>query len=100
MAKQKINNYLGRNFKKKREADKITKERRSVVMAKIHSRNTKFEEDFICSLTKQTKKKFKRNVKLIKGKPDIVFKIAKMLTSTPSIAINVKLIVTKRNFFI
>jgi len=73
MAKRRIKNYLGRNFKKKRESDKITKEHRSVLMSKIRSRDTKFEDNFIITLKKRTKRKFERNVQLIKGKPDIVF---------------------------
>ena len=40
--------------------------------------DTKFEEDFICALKKRTRKTFERNVQLIKGKPDIVFKRAKL----------------------
>lgn len=78
MAKKRINNYLGRNFKKKRESDKITKERRSVIMSKIRSRDTKFEENFNCVLKKRVKIKFEKNVQLIKGKPDIVFKRTKV----------------------
>lgn len=78
MVRRKINNYLGRNFNKERTADKISKERRSAVMSKIRSRNTKFEEDFIQALRRTTKMKFEKNVHLIKGKPDIVFKKAKV----------------------
>jgi len=78
MTKRRIKNYLGRDFKKTRESDKITKEHRSVVMSKIRSRDTKFEEDFIRTLKKRTRKTFERNVQLIKGKPDIVFERAKL----------------------
>lgn len=42
-------------------------------MTKIRSSNTKFEELFIRELKRRTKRKFKRNVAHIKGKPDIVF---------------------------
>lgn len=73
MGRNKIKNYSGRNFKKKREADKITKRERSSLMSKIRSRDTKFEEDFIGELIKKIKIKFKRNCQLIRGKPDIVF---------------------------
>lgn len=73
MGKNKIKNYSGRNFKKKRETDKITKSERSLLMSKIRSRDTKFEEDFIGELSKRIKIKFKRNYQLIRGKPDIVF---------------------------
>ena len=73
MGKNKIKNYSGRNFKKKREADKITKRERSSLMSKIRSRNTEFEENFVRELRKKIKIKFKLNYQLIKGKPDIVF---------------------------
>lgn len=73
MVRKKIKNYSGRNFKKKREVDKITKKERSSLMSKIRSRDTKFEEHFIRELRKKIKIKFKRNYQLIKGKPDIVF---------------------------
>jgi len=78
MVRRKINNYLGRNFNKERTVDKISKERRSAVMSKIRSRDTKFEEDFIQALKRATKMKFEKNVHLIKGKPDIVFKRVKV----------------------
>jgi DNA mismatch endonuclease (patch repair protein) len=42
-------------------------------MSKIRSRDTKFEQGFITSLRKATRKKFETNVVSIKGKPDIVF---------------------------
>ena len=47
--------------------------KRSELMSKIHSRDTKFEREFIVSLRKVTRKKFQTNVASIKGKPDIVF---------------------------
>ena len=47
--------------------------KRSELMSKIHSRDTKFEREFIVSLRKVTRKKFQTNVVSIKGKPDIVF---------------------------
>ena len=39
----RIKNKLGRNFKKSRQEDKITVEKRSLVMSRIRSRGTKFE---------------------------------------------------------
>ena len=72
--KNKINNHLGRDFKKERENDKISTQRRSLLMSKIRSTGTKFEKDFVCLLSKKMKKRFALNVRLIKGKPDIVFK--------------------------
>jgi DNA mismatch endonuclease (patch repair protein) len=73
MVRKKIKNYSGRNFKKKREFDKITKKERSSLMSKIRSRDTKFEENFVRELRKKIKVKLKRNYQLIRGKPDIVF---------------------------
>lgn len=70
----KKRNYLGRNFKKQREADKITKEKRSKLMGKIRSKNTKFETDFIASLKKEIRQKFETHAQDIIGKPDIVFR--------------------------
>ena len=72
--RNKIKNYLGRDFKKKRENDKISKSKRSELMSRIRSKGTKFEEGFIIELEGHTKKKFERNVKEIRGKPDIVFR--------------------------
>lgn len=58
--------------------DMFSKKKRSEVMSKIRSSKTKFEEQFIAELKKRTNKKFKTNVKEIKGKPDIVFKNEKI----------------------
>lgn len=71
--RKKTRNYLNRDFKKKREKDKLTKKRRSLLMSKIRSRNTKFEEYFIKALRKATKRGFKTHCAAIRGKPDIVF---------------------------
>lgn len=73
MAKMKTNNFLGRNFSKEREPDKISKAKRSSVMSKIRSRGTKFETDFLEKFKTKTKKRYRLNVKELKGKPDIVF---------------------------
>lgn len=78
MPKKRIKNYAGRNFRKQRENDKITKKKRSSLMSKIRSKNTKFEDDFISLLRKFTRKKFKTHVTNIKGKPDIVFDKSKV----------------------
>ena len=71
--RKKTNNYLDRNFNKKRAKDKLSEKDRSNLMSKIKSRGTKFEENFVKELKKHTKKKFRLNVVDIKGKPDIVF---------------------------
>ena len=70
---RKIKNYSGRNFKKTRTRDKLSTKKRSNLMSKIRSRDTKFEKDFIVALKKATRKKFQANVTSIRGKPDIVF---------------------------
>jgi DNA mismatch endonuclease (patch repair protein) len=73
MPRRKIKNFLGRNLGKEREPDKISKKQRSSVMSKIRSRGTKFESDFIDKLKTKTRKRYRLNVKELKGKPDIVF---------------------------
>jgi DNA mismatch endonuclease, patch repair protein len=71
--KRKTNNYLSRDFKKKRGEDTLTKDERSKRMAKIRSSGTRFEACFVATLKNKTRKKFELNVKEIKGKPDLVF---------------------------
>jgi DNA mismatch endonuclease (patch repair protein) len=66
-------NYLSRDFKKKRSDDLLSTKKRSELMSKIRSKDTKFEREFIFALKKATRKKFQTNVTSIKGKPDIVF---------------------------
>lgn len=70
---RKVRNYLNRNFKKKRSADTLSIKRRSELMSKVRSKDTKFEKNFITILRKSIRKKFRINVAPIKGKPDIVF---------------------------
>jgi DNA mismatch endonuclease (patch repair protein) len=70
---KKSKNYLGRNFKKERENDKISAETRSIVMSKIRSTGTKLEETFIQEINKVTTIPYVLNVREIRGKPDIVF---------------------------
>ena len=70
---KKTNNFLNRDFKKKRGADKLHPKKRSELMSKIRSKDTKLEREFISELKKVTRKKFQTNVTSIKGKPDIVF---------------------------
>ena len=74
----KTKNYLNRNFKKERSEDLLTTKKRSELMSKIRSRDTKFEQAFIASLRKATRKIFQINVASIKGKPDIVFQKEKV----------------------
>ena len=73
MVRKKTLNFLGRDFSKKREPDKISKKNRSAVMATIRSKGTKIENEFIAALKKKTEMRFELNVARLKGKPDIVF---------------------------
>lgn len=75
---KKTKNYLNRDFKKERSDDLLPTKRRSELMSKIRSRDTKFEREFIVFLRKATRKKFQTNVASIKGKPDIVFQKVKV----------------------
>ncbi len=70
---KKRTNYLGRNFKRIRSADRLSKSERSSRMSVIRSRNTKFEKDFFTLLSKSTRLKYSTHSTQIKGKPDIVF---------------------------
>ena len=70
---KKISNYSGRNFKKRRTTDIISHARRSQVMSKIKSKETKLETSFIKELKKIVKSTFKLNYHLVLGRPDIVF---------------------------
>lgn len=54
-------------------ADRLSKEKRSALMSKIRSENTRFEQDFIEKLKKRTRKKFRTHERSIRGTPDIVF---------------------------
>ena len=69
----RIKNYQGRNYKRKRKKDVISKAKRSSVMSRIRSKNTKFEQQFISLLKKRVKRKFQIHYTEVRGKPDIVF---------------------------
>lgn len=71
--KRKMKNYLGRNLKKEREDDKMSEEKRSSLMSKVRSRDTKLERGFVTELTKRTRLNFKTNDRSIRGTPDIIF---------------------------
>lgn len=73
MRKDRTKNFLGRDFKKERTEDKLSNEKRSQLMSKILSRNTKFEQNFMALLKKSTPIEFQTHVNEIKGKPDLVF---------------------------
>lgn len=75
---KKIRNYLGRDLKKHRENDRLTKNQRSNLMSKVRSKSTKFEEDFVEELIKTMKVDFKRNVRSVRGTPDLLFEEQKI----------------------
>lgn len=75
----KIQNTVGRNFKKTRSSDKISKKKRSENMSKIRSSGTKFEKDFLAELDNHLSESYTLNDKTIRGKPDIVIKDKKVL---------------------
>lgn len=58
--------------------DKLSKEKRSALMSKIRSKNTRFEQDFIEKLKERTRKKFCTHEKNIRGTPDIFFEKEKV----------------------
>lgn len=64
---------MGRDFKKTRTPDKMSKERRSTLMQKIRSRNTNLETSFIGDLRENIDGDFQTHVRDLRGTPDIVF---------------------------
>lgn len=71
--RKRTRNKLGRNLRKQLKKDPLTIEKRSDLMSKIRSKNTKFEEDFLIELNKKINIPYETNVASIRGKPDIVF---------------------------
>ena len=71
-------NHLGWNFKREKGEDKLSPKDRSNLMSKIRSQGTKFENEFTEIIKKRAKKKFDRNAKDIMGKPDMVFRKARV----------------------
>lgn len=71
--KKQIHNKLNRDFSKDRSPDSLSVHERSRRMSLIHSKSSKFEQNFILALKKETRKTFNKNDALILGKPDIVF---------------------------
>ena len=78
MGRTKTTNYLNRYFSRKRTEDRLSRSERSKRMTLIKAKNTKFESDFILYLKKKTKKRFQKNVREIRGCPDIVFRTSKV----------------------
>jgi DNA mismatch endonuclease (patch repair protein) len=75
---KKYKNYMGRNFKKIRVAEKLTPDKRSSLMSKIRSKNTKFEEEFIALASLKFSNSFITHVRALKGTPDMVFEREKV----------------------
>ena len=58
-------------------SDSFSKRKRSEIMRSIRSKGTKIENEF-ARILRMSKLKFKRNEKLLYGKPDFVFKNTKL----------------------
>jgi DNA mismatch endonuclease, patch repair protein len=76
--RNKYNNYLGRNFKKRRTPDKISKTKRSKLMSRIRSKNTAFEKAFISQIKENITQIFQKHIKKIKGNPDVVYNSSRL----------------------
>src|SRR5918999_2389251 len=70
---KRYKNYMGRDFKRTRVAENLLPAKRSALMSKIRSKNTKFEDDFISLLNDKLPNKFVTHLRALKGTPDIVF---------------------------
>jgi DNA mismatch endonuclease (patch repair protein) len=75
---KKYKNYMGRNFKKSRVAEKLSPAKRSLLMSKIRSKNTKFEEEFITLASVKIPNSFITHVRALVGTPDVVFEREKV----------------------
>ena len=75
---KKNKNYMGRNFKKSRVAETLSKAKRSSLMSKIRSKNTKFEEEFIQFASLKISNGFITHVRTLVGTPDMVFERGKV----------------------
>src|SRR5262245_46873578 len=73
MLHKRTRNFQGRNFKKQRQADKLSKARRSNLMSRIRGVNTAFERQFVKAFESACSIEFERNCKRLIGKPDLVF---------------------------
>jgi DNA mismatch endonuclease (patch repair protein) len=69
---------MGRNYKKVRVAEALPSARRSALMSKIRSKNTKLEDNFISLLRLEIPNTFVTHVRALKGTPDIVFENEKV----------------------
>ena len=69
---------MGRNFKRSRVAEKLTPAKRSSLMSKIRSKNTKFEEEFITLASSKIPNSFITHVRVLIGTPDMVFEREKV----------------------
>lgn len=69
----RIKNYVGRNYKKRRRKDRLSKKQRSNLMSKVRSKNTGLEKSFLRLLKKSNPREFSTHVRAIRGTPDVVF---------------------------
>jgi DNA mismatch endonuclease (patch repair protein) len=75
--KRRVQNFQGRNFRKKRRPDILSKRKRSSLMSRIRSKGSKMEERFVEFLNSSFTEFFVVNDATVFGKPDVVFSRAK-----------------------
>jgi DNA mismatch endonuclease, patch repair protein len=71
-------NFQGRNFHKKRRPDILTRRDRSNLMSRIRSSGSQIEIRFATIMASRFKKSFELNDRSVLGKPDIVFREARV----------------------
>jgi DNA mismatch endonuclease, patch repair protein len=76
--KRRIRNFQGRNFRKVRQKDNLTKKNRSSLMSRVRPSGSQMELWFITTLKLSCREPFSVNDPTIFGKPDIAFVKAKL----------------------
>ncbi len=77
-APRRQRNFQGRNFRKKRRADTLARRDRSNLMSRIRSSGSKMESAFVAILKKLCRRSLALNDRTVLGKPDIVFRRARV----------------------
>ena len=58
--------------------DRVSKEQRSLVMSTVRAKGTKLEDRFCAALRGEGMRGFRRNVESLPGRPDVVFRAARV----------------------
>ena len=58
--------------------DRVSKEQRSLVMSAVRAKGTKLEDRFCAALRSGGLRGFRRNVESLSGRPDVVFRSARV----------------------